>query len=146
MGSYELSPEQALQSAIRMVKEGGIKGVKLEGARTWPLLSNGSRKRLPPLWHTSASRRNDSILLVGLGYRGSLSRGQLNCFEMRLLYAGAFMVLVKPMPAEVAAIVMERVHVPTIGIESGGGFVLDRFWSRWIRLGTFRRGGLCRNL
>ncbi|KAI7574869.1 hypothetical protein KC343_g22886, partial [Hortaea werneckii] len=31
MGTYEVSPEQALQSAIRMVKEGRVHGIKLEG-------------------------------------------------------------------------------------------------------------------
>jgi 3-methyl-2-oxobutanoate hydroxymethyltransferase len=31
MGSYETTPEKALESAIRMVKEGGMKGIKLEG-------------------------------------------------------------------------------------------------------------------
>ncbi len=33
-GSYQLSPEDALRSAIRLVKEGGVHSVKLEGGRT----------------------------------------------------------------------------------------------------------------
>lgn len=31
-GSYEMSPEQAISSAVRLVKDGGMDGIKLEGA------------------------------------------------------------------------------------------------------------------
>jgi 3-methyl-2-oxobutanoate hydroxymethyltransferase len=34
-GSYQVSPEQALQTSIRFMKEGGAQAVKLEGARSW---------------------------------------------------------------------------------------------------------------
>lgn len=33
-GSYELSPEDALRNALRLVKEGGVDAVKLEGGKT----------------------------------------------------------------------------------------------------------------
>ena len=47
-GSYQVSPEQALQTAIRFMKEGGAQAVKLEGGRTGAAADPRDRRRRHP--------------------------------------------------------------------------------------------------
>lgn len=57
-GSYQSSPEQALGSAVRFMKEAGAHAVKLEGGRrSCPRWRPWSRPACPS-WATSASRRS----------------------------------------------------------------------------------------
>ncbi|KAJ5105923.1 3-methyl-2-oxobutanoate hydroxymethyltransferase [Penicillium alfredii] len=121
MGSYECSPEQAVQSAIRMVKEGGMKAVKLEGGQEMaPTIQKITQIGIPVIAHIGLTpQRQHSI--GGFRVQGKSVTGAVKVLQDALAAqeAGAFMVLIEAVPPEVAAIVTQKLRVPTIGIGSG---------------------------
>lgn len=123
MGSYELSPEQVLQSAIRMVKEGGMQAVKLEGGEQMaPTIRRITQTGIPVLAHIGLTpQRQHSI--GGFKDQGKSVAGAVKVLRDALAVqeAGAFMVLLEAVPGEVAALITERLRVPTIGIGAGVG-------------------------
>ncbi|KAE8416000.1 ketopantoate hydroxymethyltransferase-domain-containing protein [Aspergillus pseudocaelatus] len=123
MGSYELSPEQALQSAIRMIKEGNMKAVKLEcGEEMAPTIRRITQAGIPVLAHIGLTpQRHHSI--GGFRVQGKSVVGAVKVLRNALAVqeAGAFMVLIEAVPGEVAALITERLRVPTIGIGAGVG-------------------------
>ncbi|PLB46483.1 ketopantoate hydroxymethyltransferase [Aspergillus steynii IBT 23096] len=123
MGSYECSPQQALQSAIRMVKEGGMKAIKLEcDAEMAPTVRCITTAGIPVMAHIGLTpQRQHSI--GGFRVQGKTVAGAAKVLEdaKAVQEAGAFMILIEAVPAEVAAIVTRQLQVPTIGIGSGNG-------------------------
>lgn len=123
MGSYELSPGQALQTAIRFVKEGRIQGVKLEGGRNMaPTIQKISGAGIPVLGHVGLTPQRQNAL-GGFRVQGKTAEGAVKVLEDALAVqeAGAFAVVLEAVPAEVAGIVTEELAIPTIGIGAGGG-------------------------
>jgi len=120
-GSYEVSDEQAIESAIRLVKEAGADAVKLEGAgaslsRARAIAAAG----IPVMGHTGLTPQ--SAALQG-GYR---AQGRTAAAARRLLdeavaleRAGCFAVVLEAIPPQVAAAITGRLRVPTIGIGAG---------------------------
>ncbi|PWY93115.1 ketopantoate hydroxymethyltransferase [Aspergillus sclerotioniger CBS 115572] len=125
MGSYEVSPSEAVESTIQMVKQGRVNTIKLEGgAELAPTIKR----------------------IVDAGIPGKTAAGAVKVLRdaMAVQEAGAFMILVEAMPAEVAAIVSKRFRVPTIGIGSGNGcsgqVLVQRFVKRFADVwGEFKR-------
>ncbi|MBQ1501835.1 MAG: 3-methyl-2-oxobutanoate hydroxymethyltransferase, partial [Firmicutes bacterium] len=50
-GSYEVSTEQAVTNAFRLIQEGGAQAVKLEGAQWAPLVQEMTRRGIPVMAH-----------------------------------------------------------------------------------------------
>lgn len=123
MGSYEVSPEQALQSAIRFVKEGRMQAIKLEGgAEMAPTIAKITRAGIPVLAHVGLTPQRQNAL-GGFRVQGKSTAGAIKLLEDALAVqeAGAFAMVVEAVPAEVAALVTKRLRVPTIGIGAGNG-------------------------
>ncbi|KAJ5758199.1 uncharacterized protein N7511_006893 [Penicillium nucicola] len=123
MGSYETSPEKALTSAIRMIKEGGMQGIKLEGgAEMAPTISKISTAGIPVMAHIGLTPQRQHSL-GGFRVQGKSVSGAVKLLTDALAVqkAGACMVLIEAVPPEIAAIVTSRLSVPTIGIGSGNG-------------------------
>jgi 3-methyl-2-oxobutanoate hydroxymethyltransferase len=123
MGSYEISPEQALTSAVRMVKEGGMKCVKLEGgAEMAPTIAKISQAGIPVMAHIGLTPQRQHSL-GGFRVQGKSAAGAVKLLRDALAVqkAGACMVLIEAVPPEIATIVTRRLSVPTIGIGSGNG-------------------------
>ncbi|KXG53516.1 Pyruvate/Phosphoenolpyruvate kinase [Penicillium griseofulvum] len=123
MGSYETTPEKALTSAIRMVKEGGMKGVKLEGgAEMASTIRKISQAGIPVMAHIGLTPQRQHSL-GGFRVQGKSAAGAVKLLRDALAVqkAGACMVLIEAVPPEIAAIVTRRLSVPTIGIGSGNG-------------------------
>ena len=123
-GSYEISDEQALTTALRFVKEAGCDAVKLEGggptsaARARAIVNAG----IPVMGHVGLTPQ--SIHALGgwkvQGRTAEAARGLLED-ALALEDAGCFAVVVESMPDRLAAYVTERLTVPTIGIGAGPG-------------------------
>ncbi|KAI9751651.1 MAG: hypothetical protein M4579_005976 [Chaenotheca gracillima] len=123
MGSYEIAPEQALESAIRVIKEGRVQSVKLEGGKEMAqTISRITTAGIPVLAHIGLTPQRQNAL-GGFRVQGKSTAGALALLEDALAVqeAGAYGVVLEAVPAEVAAIVTQLLRIPTIGIGAGNG-------------------------
>ncbi|KAL4804370.1 3-methyl-2-oxobutanoate hydroxymethyltransferase [Aspergillus unguis] len=123
MGSYEVSPEQALQSAIRIIKEGRVQGIKLEGGEEMaPAIKRITTAGIPVVGHIGLTPQRQNAL-GGFRVQGKSTAGALKLLKDALAVqeAGAFMMVVEAVPPEIATLITKKLHVPTIGIGAGNG-------------------------
>jgi 3-methyl-2-oxobutanoate hydroxymethyltransferase len=123
MGSYEISPEQALSSAIRMVKTGRVKSVKLEGGKEMaPTIAKITSAGIPVLAHIGLTPQRQNAL-GGFRVQGKSTTSAVKLLEDALAVqeAGAFAAVLEAVPAEVATLVTRELSIPTIGIGAGNG-------------------------
>ncbi|KAF2398661.1 ketopantoate hydroxymethyltransferase [Trichodelitschia bisporula] len=123
MGSYEISPEQALASSIRMVKEGRVHAIKLEGGRSMaPTIARLTAAGIPVLAHVGLTPQRQNAL-GGFRVQGKSVAGALDLLaDARAVQeAGAFGVVLEAVPEDVARVVTEKLRIPTIGIGAGKG-------------------------
>lgn len=119
-GSYEGSPQQALASAIRFMKEGGAHAVKLEGGeRVSDTIATLVAAGIPVMAHVGFTPQ--SVNTLG-GFRVQ-GRGdgadQLIADAIAVQEAGAFSVVMEMVPAELAGQVTRKLTIPTVGIGAG---------------------------
>jgi 3-methyl-2-oxobutanoate hydroxymethyltransferase len=120
-GSYEISDEQAVGSAIRLVKEGGADVVKLEGAgRMLSRVRAIADSNIGVMGHIGLTPQS-ATKLGGFKAQGRSADAALKLHEdaLALQDAGCFAVVLEAVPAAVAARVTEALDVPTIGIGAG---------------------------
>jgi 3-methyl-2-oxobutanoate hydroxymethyltransferase len=120
-GSYESGPEQALATAVRLMKEGGAQAVKLEGGvRVAPQIRLITEAGVPVMAHIGFTPQSEH----GLGGYRVQGRGasaeQVLADARAVQEAGAFAVVLEMVPADVAAQVTKELTIPTIGIGAGG--------------------------
>ncbi|KAL9000715.1 MAG: hypothetical protein Q9169_000751 [Polycauliona sp. 2 TL-2023] len=123
MGSYEIAPEQALESAIKVVKEGRMQAVKLEGGVEYAAtIEKITRAGIPVLGHIGLTPQRQHAI-GGFRVQGKTTVGALKVLEDALAVqaAGCFAVVIEAVPAEVAALVTKKLKIPTIGIGAGNG-------------------------
>lgn len=123
MGSYEVSPEQAVQSAIRLVKEGRVQGVKLEGGvEMAPAIAKITGAGIPVLAHIGLTPQRQNSL-GGFRVQGKSVVGALKLLQdaQAVQQAGAFGVVLEAIPEPVASFVTKKLQIPTIGIGAGNG-------------------------
>ncbi|MEV3980277.1 3-methyl-2-oxobutanoate hydroxymethyltransferase [Nonomuraea sp. NPDC049758] len=119
-GSYQGSPQQALESAARFMKEAGAHAVKLEGGRrVLPQVEALVSAGVPVMAHLGLTPQ--SVNTLG-GYRVQ-GRGQsgdeLMADAKDLERAGAFAVVLECVPADLAHRVTTSLSIPTVGIGAG---------------------------
>ncbi|QTE28418.1 3-methyl-2-oxobutanoate hydroxymethyltransferase [Pengzhenrongella sicca] len=120
-GSYEASPEQALATAVRMLKEGGANAVKFEGGkRVAPQVRALTNAGIPVVGHLGFTPQSENLLggkrVQG---RGDDAAERLSSDAVALQEAGAVAVVLEMVPAPLAAQVTEILRIPTIGIGAG---------------------------
>ena len=119
-GSYEASPQQALETAFRFMKEGQAHAVKLEGGeRVAPQIAALTAAGIPVQAHIGFTPQ--SVNSLG-GFRVQ-GRGdgaeQLVADAIAVQEAGAFSVVMEMVPAEIAGQVTRKLTIPTVGIGAG---------------------------
>lgn len=119
-GSFEQSPEQALQTSIRFFKEAGVQAVKIEGgAKVVPQIKALLKAGIPVMGHLGLTPQ--SMHALG-GYRVQ-GRGEdgaaIIADAIALQEAGIFALVLELVPGEVAAEITGALKVPTIGIGAG---------------------------
>lgn len=123
MGSYEIAPEQALESAIRVVKEGRVQGVKLEGGLEMASsIERITRAGIPVVGHVGLTPQRQNAL-GGFRVQGKTTLGALEVLQdaEAVQAAGCFAVVLEAVPAEVASLITKKLKIPTIGIGAGNG-------------------------
>ncbi|GAA2540053.1 3-methyl-2-oxobutanoate hydroxymethyltransferase [Pseudonocardia hydrocarbonoxydans] len=119
-GSYQVSPEQALTTAFRFMKEGGAHAVKLEGgARYAPQVEALTGAGIPVMAHLGFTPQSEHAL-GGFRIQGRGDRGEKLIEDaLAMQAAGAFAVVLEMVPADVAKRVTGELAVPTVGIGAG---------------------------
>ncbi len=120
-GSYQASPEEAVRSAIRLVKEGGAQAVKLEGGADYlrhvaALVSSmipvvGHLGLLPQRVHAMGGYR--------VAGRSPEEADRILREAKDLVAAGIFALVLEGVPRELAARITREIPVPVIGIGAG---------------------------
>ena len=117
--SFQVSPQQALENAGRLVKEGGAHAVKLEGGvRTAAAVAAVVAADIPVMGHVGLTPQ--SVHRLG-GFRVQRDEERLLEDALAIEQAGAFALVVECVPAELAAKLTGAVKIPTIGIGAGAG-------------------------
>jgi 3-methyl-2-oxobutanoate hydroxymethyltransferase len=119
-GTYRSSPEQALATAIRFMKEGGAQAVKLEGgAEIAPHIRLLVQSGIPVMAHVGLTPQ--SVNTLG-GYRVQ-GRGEggdkLVDDAHAVVEAGAFSLVLEAVPADIAKELSHDLVVPVVGIGAG---------------------------
>jgi 3-methyl-2-oxobutanoate hydroxymethyltransferase len=120
-GSFQVGPEDAVRSAIRLVKDGGAHAVKLEGGVG---VADSIRRivgaQIPVMAHVGLTPQ--SVNQMG-GYRvqgrGDEGRHQVIEDALAVEAAGAFSVVLEGIPEDLGREISERLSIPTVGIGAG---------------------------
>src|SRR5205085_1354899 len=121
--SYQVSDEQAVLNAGRLIKEGGADAVKLEGGeRVASAVRRMIDAGIPVMGHLGLTPQ--SVLAFG-GYkvqgRGEADQERLLREAKLLEEAGCFSLVLEGIPAKLGAEVTRALAIPTIGIGAGVG-------------------------
>jgi 3-methyl-2-oxobutanoate hydroxymethyltransferase len=121
-GSYEVSDEQAITTAMRMVKQAGCEAVKLEGGgeasvrRARAIIGAG----IPVMGHVGLTPQT-STALGGWKAQGrsAAAAAKIAAEALALQEAGCFALVFEAIPSAVTAELMALVEIPVIGIGAG---------------------------
>jgi 3-methyl-2-oxobutanoate hydroxymethyltransferase len=117
--SFQISPQQALENAGRLLKEGGAHAVKLEGGvRSEATIRAITSADIAVMAHVGLTPQ--SVRRLG-GFKVQRDEGKLLEDALAVEKAGAFAVVLECMPAEIAQRITAALKIPTIGIGAGTG-------------------------
>ncbi len=119
--TYHGSVDTTLNNVARLMQEGGAKAVKLEGGlEIAPAVQAAVRAGVPVMGHLGLTPQ--SVHVIG-GYKvqGKDQSAAVKLLEdaLRLEEAGAFAIVLELVTDELAALVTEKLSIPTIGIGAG---------------------------
>lgn len=121
-GSYESSAQQAVDSAVRVLKEGGMDAIKLEGGSPSRITAAKSivDTGIAVMGHVGLTPQAISVL-GGFRPQGRNVASAVKVVEtaLALQEAGCFSVVLECVPPPVAAAVTSVLKIPTIGIGAG---------------------------
>lgn len=121
--SYQTSVYDAVRNAGRLIKEGRAQAVKLEGGREFAehirAITNAS---IPVVGHLGLTPQSLNAF-GGFKVQGKSQEAAQKLLEdARIIEeAGAVAVVLECVPAKLASLVTEKLHIPTIGIGAGAG-------------------------
>lgn len=121
--TYQESPQQALHSAGRVLKETGAAAVKLEGGHPEmaEIVSKLVRAGIPVMGHVGLTPQ--SVHQLGYRKQGTtdIEGARILSEALALEAAGAFAVVLEHIESQLAQTVTEKLSIPTIGIGAGEG-------------------------
>ena len=121
--SYQVSVEEAMYNAGRLMKEGRCQAVKLEGgASVCPQIKAITAASIPVMAHIGLTPQSVNVF-GGFKVQGKSEEGAKKLIEeaKAVEEAGAFAIVLECVPAKLAEIISESINIPTIGIGAGSG-------------------------
>ncbi|HEU5179524.1 MAG TPA: 3-methyl-2-oxobutanoate hydroxymethyltransferase [Candidatus Polarisedimenticolia bacterium] len=119
--SYHLGLEESVRNAGRFIQEAGAKAVKVEGGRKRAGVIRAIRDaEIPVMGHVGLTPQSVHDF-GGFKLQGKSAEAAAAILEDALAVedAGAFSIVLEGIPAELAAMITERVGIPTLGIGAG---------------------------
>ncbi len=120
-GTYHGDSAEAVRNAVRLVKEAGAEAVKVEGGeRRMDLIARLVDAQIPVMGHIGLTPQSQN-LLGGFKVQGKSVQAAEQLFRdaQAIAAAGAFAVVLESIPRELAALITEKLPIPTIGIGAG---------------------------
>jgi 3-methyl-2-oxobutanoate hydroxymethyltransferase len=119
--TYQVSSDEAVRNAGRLMQEGGAGAVKLEGgAEMVPTVRRLVKSGIPVCGHLGYTPQSTHTLGGPRVQGRALEDAQALVEDARALAdAGAFAIVLELVPTSLAAEITRRVSVPTIGIGAG---------------------------
>ena len=121
--SYQVSTEEAVRNAGRFLQQGNMDAVKLEGGRERiEAVRAITGAGIPVMGHLGLTPQSVHQL-GGFRAQGKTAAAAKRLLEDALLLeeAGCFSIVLESVPARLAELVSQRLHIPTIGIGAGVG-------------------------
>lgn len=122
-GSYQVSAEEAVRNAVRLVQETGVDAVKLEGGESVaPTIRRIVDAGIPVIGHLGLTPQSfNKFGGYGVRARSEAEKIKLNSDAKALEQAGCFAIVLEKIPASLARLVTAELNIPTIGIGAGVG-------------------------
>ncbi|MCP5048641.1 MAG: 3-methyl-2-oxobutanoate hydroxymethyltransferase [bacterium] len=120
-GSFHLNPGQAVENAVRLVKEGGAEAVKLEGGKKrYPAIEAIIDAEIPVMGHLGLTPQSIHAL-GGFKIQGKVKKSadQMVKEAEELEKLGVFSIVLESVPIELGKRISQQVSIPTIGIGAG---------------------------
>jgi 3-methyl-2-oxobutanoate hydroxymethyltransferase len=120
-GTFQISVEDTVRHAVRIMKEAGPQAVKLEGGeRSAPAVRALVEAGIPVMGHIGLTPQSVNVF-GGFKMQGKTERAArtLLADATALEQAGVFALVLEVVPTELARLVTQRVGIPTIGIGAG---------------------------
>ena len=121
--SYQVSVEEAVYNAGRLMKEGRCQAVKLEGgASVCPQIRAITNASIPGMAHIGLTPQSINAF-GGFKVQGKSEEAAKKLLEdaKAVEEAGAFAVVLECVPAKLAELISKSISIPTIGIGAGAG-------------------------
>ena len=121
--SYQVSVEEAVYNAGRLMKEGRCQAVKLEGgASVCPQIRAITNASIPVMAHIGLTPQSINAF-GGFKVQGKSEEAAKKLLEdaKAVEEAGAFAVVLECVPAKLAELISKSISIPTIGIGAGAG-------------------------
>ena len=119
--SYQVSIEDAIRNAGRLIKESGADSVKLEGGLDYSSTVKAIVKAgIPVMGHIGLTPQTAGSL-GGFKVQGKDAKAAQNLIDSAIALedAGAFAIVLECIPAPLAKIISQKLTIPTIGIGAG---------------------------
>ncbi|WP_432408237.1 3-methyl-2-oxobutanoate hydroxymethyltransferase [Wukongibacter sp. M2B1] len=119
--SYHVSVEDTIRNAGRIIQEGGVHAVKLEGGReVIDKIRAIVKAQIPVIGHLGLTPQSINIF-GGFKVQGKSEEQARKIIEDALLLqeAGVFAIVLECVPEGLAKIISKRLDIPTIGIGAG---------------------------
>lgn len=118
--SYEASVEQAVRNAGRLLQEGGVRAVKVEGVEVLPQIEAMIKAGIPVMGHVGLTPQRVAAL-GGFSVQAKSAVAAQQCIDdaRKLADAGCFSIVLETIPAALAARITAALPIPTIGIGAG---------------------------
>jgi len=122
-GSYQVSEEEAVRNAIKVIKESGCDAVKLEGGEEiLPAIRHMIKAGVPVMGHLGLTPQSvNQFGGYGLRAKEEAEADKLMHDAQLLDEAGCFCIVLEKIPAALAERVTAAVSCPVIGIGAGNG-------------------------